>query len=295
MNSVPRPGDSGKWEVVRRLRYGALIKLFRHRYGHEFPDDDAGRADLKILLYVVSLAPYGTDKKLADTIAMWAPWMPEWERELYVEHVNRLTIYERMPAAKILGEELNLTNAERERLRLWPIMPVDMTVEQLMEQRKFKDRERQKQRRRSLGAKPKSVAARPWEQEGIARSTYYARKRRTPTSRVKTPTSATIVIKQRTNESSTLQGESLRRGLHGSGESERRREVWTIREVERQEPSGSSDVRTFESNDPRMAALNNWGGNLKRRLSKNSFSPAKKGWDAFDTSIPWCPLEALPL
>ena len=68
MKSVPKPAGAGKWEVVRRLRYGALIKLFRHRYGHEFPDDDAGRDDLFVLLCVVSLAPSATDKKMAHVI-----------------------------------------------------------------------------------------------------------------------------------------------------------------------------------------------------------------------------------
>ena len=142
--------------MVRRLRYGALLKLFRHRYGYEFPDDDAGRDDLFVLaLCVVSLAPSATDKKMAHVIDVWAPWMPDWERDMLVEHVNRLTIYERMPAAQVLGERVNLTNAERERLRLWPIKPVDMTVEQLMEQRKVKRREYQKQRRRDRGVQTK--------------------------------------------------------------------------------------------------------------------------------------------
>ena len=116
MTDLSKPGPKGKWEVVRRLRYGALMKLFRHRYGYQFPDDDAGRDDLFVLLCVVSLAPSASDKKMAHTIEMWAPWMSADEAEIYVEHINRLTIYERMPAAKELGERLNLTNAERERL-----------------------------------------------------------------------------------------------------------------------------------------------------------------------------------
>jgi hypothetical protein len=178
MSDLAKPAGAGKWEVVRRLRYGALLKLFRHRYGHGFPDDDAGRDDLFVLLCVVSLAPSNTDRKMAHTIAMRAPWMPDWEAAEYVEHVNRLTIYERMPAARVLGERLNLTNAERERLRLWPIAPVDMTVEQLMEQRKVKRREQQRQRRRERGVQPRLECDRPWEVEGVARSTWYHRQRR---------------------------------------------------------------------------------------------------------------------
>ena len=35
--SKKRPGDDAdKWELIRRLRYGALLKLFRHRWG-QFP------------------------------------------------------------------------------------------------------------------------------------------------------------------------------------------------------------------------------------------------------------------
>ena len=77
MTDISKPGPTGKWEVVRRLRYGALMKLFRHRYGYQFPDDDAGRDDLFVLVCVVSLAPSATDKKMAHTIDMWAPWMPD--------------------------------------------------------------------------------------------------------------------------------------------------------------------------------------------------------------------------
>jgi hypothetical protein len=193
MTDIAKPGVAGKWEVVRRLRYGALMKLFRHRYGYQFPDDDAGRDDLFVLLCVVSLAPSGSDKKVAHTIEMWAPWMPEWERELYVEHIGRLNIYERMPAAKELGERLNLSNAERERLRLWPIKPVDMTVEQLMEQRKTKERERHRRRRLANGAKPRATTAKPWEAEGIPRSAWYRRRSETAPYAAETPTHATIV------------------------------------------------------------------------------------------------------
>ena len=47
--SKKRPGDDAdKWELIRRLRYGALLKLLRHRWGHVLPDDDAGRDDLRV-------------------------------------------------------------------------------------------------------------------------------------------------------------------------------------------------------------------------------------------------------
>ena len=85
MTDLAKPGAKGKWEVVRRLRYGALMKLFRHRYGDQFPDDDAGREDLLVLLCVVSLAQSGADKKMAHTIEMWAPWLSSDEAAEYID------------------------------------------------------------------------------------------------------------------------------------------------------------------------------------------------------------------
>jgi hypothetical protein len=242
MKFVTGPQGAGKWEVVRRLRYGALMKLFRHRYGHEFPDDDAGRDDLFVLLCVVSLAPSASDLKIAHTIEMWAPWMQPDEREMLVEHVNRLTIYERMPAAKELGERLNLTNAERERLRLWPIKPVDMTVEQLMEQKKFKRREQEKQRQRARGVQPREsylASARPWEAEGIPRSTWYYRQRWTGSLPVKTSPLPTIVTKAARELSNSRAVESQQEGLQGSVATVRPGEQGDSEQVERLKPRSS--------------------------------------------------------
>ena len=84
---------------MRRLRYGALVKLFRHRWGYVLPDDDAGRGDLWELVTNVSLAVNSPDKKVKHVIALWAPWMPPDKVEMMDEHVKVLTIYERTPTA----------------------------------------------------------------------------------------------------------------------------------------------------------------------------------------------------
>ena len=117
--------DADKWELIRRLRYGALLKLFRHRWGNVLPDDDAGRDDLWLLVTNVSLAAAEPKKKMHHVIEMWAPWMSEEERSAYVKHVWGLDIYERTLTALELGRRLGLTNAEREALKLWPFLPID--------------------------------------------------------------------------------------------------------------------------------------------------------------------------
>jgi hypothetical protein len=115
-------GDSAKWETVRRLRYGALVKLFRHRWGHTLPDDDAGRGDLWELVTNASLAR-APEKKMAFLIETWAPWMQPEEADALIEHVKMLTVYERTPTGRQLGERLRVTNAERQRLKLWQLNP----------------------------------------------------------------------------------------------------------------------------------------------------------------------------
>ena len=127
MSAIARSAQADKWECIRRLRYGAIIRLFRHRYKTEVPDDDAGRPDLWQLMCNVSLSPHGAEEKMRNVLAVWAPWMPQWEVEGYIERIERAPMYERIPTAKALGEALLLKNADRELLCLWPIKPFDMT------------------------------------------------------------------------------------------------------------------------------------------------------------------------
>ena len=84
--------ETDKWETVRRLRFGALVKLFRYRWGYVLPDDDAGRGDLWELVTNVSLAPAAADKKIRCVIETWAPWMQADEAAAMVSHVKKLPI-----------------------------------------------------------------------------------------------------------------------------------------------------------------------------------------------------------
>jgi hypothetical protein len=46
-----------KDETIRRLRLRDMRNYLRCRYGHTLPDDDAGREDLRELLYPISVGP----------------------------------------------------------------------------------------------------------------------------------------------------------------------------------------------------------------------------------------------
>ena len=176
-------GKVAKWERVRRFRYGCLIRLFRHRYGCQLPDDDAGREDLWLLLQNVSLASAGSEKKVRAAIEIWAPWLSKEEARERIEFLGVLTIYERSPTARELGERLGVTNAEREALKLWQFKPIDKTDEELAEQRRLKSRERRKAAREKLGRPSRDVylakfesKQRPWEALGIHRRTWERRR-----------------------------------------------------------------------------------------------------------------------
>ena len=259
--------EAAKWETVRRLRYGALLKLFRDRWGYILPDDDAGRSDLFELIMNISLAPGSVEKKMACAIETWAPWIQPVEAKEMVGHINRLTIYERTPTARELGNRLRLTNAERERLRLWPIAPFDKTDEELVAQRNVRERNRRARKRREQGVRTRAIylstlskRPRPWEAEGVSRSTWYNRRKRTSdevSPDIGRGESETIVTKQRPY---LVQSQ---KGIHEGVSVERSRTATGMRTKENTEPS-SPEPRTHvvqppqSSVDARMRALGNW-------------------------------------
>ena len=90
---------------------------------------------------------------------------------------------QRWPSQRMLGERLNVTCAERERLRLWGIDPYDMTEAAMALFRKRKKRQRDKLRRQLKGAKSRAdylanhttSKEQPWLALSISRRTYYRR------------------------------------------------------------------------------------------------------------------------
>src|SRR5262245_22943477 len=113
-NREQRRRSRPSWETLRRLRYGDLTRLFRHRYGPTLPDDDAGIEDLWLLLQNVSLAPFGAEKKMRHVCALLAPWLSEEGVQERIDFLTRLPAFERNPSAHELGERLRVTNSERE-------------------------------------------------------------------------------------------------------------------------------------------------------------------------------------
>ena len=218
-------GDKAdKYETLRRLRFGDLLRLFRHRWGYVLPDDDAGRGDLWLLVTNCSLAAAEPEKKMAHVIEVWAPWMSPDELAAYVQHVWGLDLYQRIPTARELGQQLGLTNATREALKLWRFLPIDKTDDELAEQRAAKRREKAATRRRAKGVRPREdylaslpSRQRPWEAEDISRRTWERRR----SKRVASPL-PTIVSSTSSPLATRCKVESQRRGFQaGAGVSGR--------------------------------------------------------------------------
>jgi hypothetical protein len=177
-------------ETIRRLRLGNLRTLFRHRYGYEFPDDDAGREDLKELLLPVSVGP-DAGIKMPKVIELWAPWMALPETGHLIDEINRTPIGDRKPNAKVLGDRLGVTNELRDRLSLWTIAACDLTTDEAAERRKAKARERLRRYRQKQGCKPRAEyettsvnRTKPWIALNMSRRTWY-RQRGTSLKRTK--------------------------------------------------------------------------------------------------------------
>jgi hypothetical protein len=229
-------GDSGKWETIRRLRYGDILKLFRHRWGTELPNDDSGRDDLWLLVTCVSLAAAEPKRKMRHVIEMWAPWMLAEERDAYVEHVWGLDIYERTLTGREMGERLGLTNAERETLKLWRFRPFDKTDEELGQLAKERERDRRASKRRQRGVKTRAeylaeqkAMPTPWIDQGISRRTW-ERRRKVAADTTQEESeyqgslseggSETTVLKHRTHLASPNMENFRKEGFHGGVELE---------------------------------------------------------------------------
>jgi hypothetical protein len=163
----PKPSYS-----LSKGRVGELERLYEARYGHHLPDDDAGRDDLVLIFNHIA----NVDACIRWA-AKWAPWMPSHIATTLGEQVTSAPLWLKAGA---LGERVRLTDAERTRLKIKTIRPIEaMTDEALAKLRKRKDRERkalERQIKRATKPVPASQT-KPWESEGIDRATWYRRRR----------------------------------------------------------------------------------------------------------------------
>jgi hypothetical protein len=127
---------------------------------------------------------------VTDRMTIWAD---RWAHFTPVENLRKIAVQAirdpQIEKADALAALLNLTDSERNYLRITTIGASDITRAERFRRRKQKKRERDRQRaamrRREQGMVPRSVylesslsALRPWETEGITRRTWERRRKR---------------------------------------------------------------------------------------------------------------------
>jgi hypothetical protein len=158
------------------LRIADLCRLFLARYGRTLPDDDAGRADARIMAHHLARRS-NAERRIISWLELQAPWMkPPEIKALIAEVVNR----PRKWRADTLGKCLNLTDVERHRLVITTIGAVDVDRAERIARRREKARQRDEQRRRARGAKPRAEyeassinRTKPWQALRMSRASWY--------------------------------------------------------------------------------------------------------------------------
>ena len=251
MTEITKPRQSDKWERVRRLRYGHVLKLIRHRYGaNGVPPDDAGRPDLMELVWLASSAPSGADKKVRDGIELYAPWMTDQEKADLIEHVAMTPTYEKAKTSQELGNLILLTNAERERLKLYSIRPHDLTPEEFESQSKARKKAARTSQRRRHGVKPRADylagcrnIPKPWLAAGVSRRTWERRCRKVATD-MSQGQGPTIVTKAEPHLASPEQEVRQKKGLQTKGMTEEARNT-----TEREQAEGTKGDSQAKASD----------------------------------------------
>jgi hypothetical protein len=174
-------GKAGRLSPMQRvsLRLNDLARLFRSRYGITLPNDDAGRDDLLVAVHHLACLPRPR-QAIMHWLEIWAPWMPVADASRLAAEV--IANPQRWKA-DALAWRLRLTMEQRTMLGITTIGSIDVNKGARTKLRKQRDRQRKANQRRAKGATPRklyeerSVArAKPWQAEGISRSTWYRRR-----------------------------------------------------------------------------------------------------------------------
>jgi hypothetical protein len=159
--------------LIPNLRKRELELLFVERWGKQLPDDDAGRADLRLM--ADHLAQLGKNH-ITAWVNVWAPWLTDDELDGLIALVGPGKHWK----ANALAKELNLDDATRTRLDIRTIGAVDRTKAKRAKRCKKRKTAAEAARRAKAGAASHATSAaqlKPWIALGYSESTYYRKKR----------------------------------------------------------------------------------------------------------------------
>ena len=168
-----RQRKKGSRPSIPTLRVAELSHLFVTRYrGTILPDDDAGQADVLVMINHLIVLANGRQRVL-DWCRRCAPWFLDRAEALVDGLIKRPRRYRADP----LGQLLNLTSEERDRLKIRTIGAVDLDREQRKQRRRERDKKAKQEKRKAAGATPRAQSisqTKPWLALGISRSKWYA-------------------------------------------------------------------------------------------------------------------------
>ncbi|MBV9240391.1 MAG: hypothetical protein JO314_00135 [Acidobacteria bacterium] len=99
--------------TVSRARIADLKKIFRDRYGNQFPNDDAGRDDIRVMAHHFAWHTNHPHLFINYSELMCGSWLPPAELAQIIAEVKAKP---RFWSADELAEQLNLNYADRMRL-----------------------------------------------------------------------------------------------------------------------------------------------------------------------------------
>jgi hypothetical protein len=223
MSKIAVPGGDGnsKNQIVGKLRIGDLNKIFAGRYGRgaagrenwQFPNDDSGLEDLKILIHTYH---WTNPLKMPRIIDLRAPWA---DAQAILDEVEA---YPRSWKSGTLGQLLNYSGPEWRRQRPRTIAPVDMTPEDRKDFSRILSNGKRKAKRARSGMKTRAEyesqslsKTKPWVVEGVSRATWYRRRTEIETGLARIKIVCTDQTCLTDKDGQPLQGSKL--GLGGAG------------------------------------------------------------------------------
>jgi hypothetical protein len=133
---------------IAAVRIKDLRTIFADRYGDTLPDDDAGREDARVMLHHMAFRP-NAEKIMRAWLGQACAWMPPSETSETISEVFGRQVRWK---ADTLAEKLNLTDADRTRLRITTIGAIGVSAVERKARRRERQRLGDEARRRAKGA-----------------------------------------------------------------------------------------------------------------------------------------------
>jgi hypothetical protein len=175
------PHRTGSSPLMTRIRLRELERIFSSRYGKFLPRNAAGRDALVLAAHhIVRMGP-NAEQHITDWARVWAPWMPA---KHVADLATRVIANPVKFKADTVGQRLQLSREERDRLGITTIGADGQTVQERKILRQYRRRIAARLRRRRRGAKMRAeyeagslTRKKPWEALGMSRRTWYRRGR----------------------------------------------------------------------------------------------------------------------